>query len=214
VLVGISGIPASGKSTLSKLVVERVNVLLSTPRPKASIDALVNTAGAHAILVGLDGWHLPRSTLDAMPDPALARAKRGAHWTFDAEGYAAFVSRLHEDVARPHATVRASWHVKDDGGSSALVFAPSFDHAAKDPVQDDVVIGPQHRIVVIEGLYAFLGLDPWKQAGEMLDERWFVDLPEDEARSRLVRRHVLTGVAKDLDEAYFRADDNDMPSEL
>jgi pantothenate kinase len=48
----------------------------------------------------------------------------------------------------------------------------------------------------------------------MLDERWFVDLPEDEARSRLVRRHVLTGVAKDLDEAYFRADDNDMPSEL
>ena len=29
------------------------------------------------------GFHLYRSQLDAMPDPELAHAKRGAHWTFD-----------------------------------------------------------------------------------------------------------------------------------
>jgi pantothenate kinase len=66
--------------------------------------------------------------------------------------------------------------------------------------------------VIIEGLYAFLGIDPWKEAGEMLDERWFVELDEAEARQRLVKRHVLTGIASTLDAAFFRADDNDMPS--
>jgi pantothenate kinase len=175
---------------------------------------MINTVGAHAVLVGLDGWHLPRSALDAMPDPALAHAKRGAHWTFDADGYVEFMGKLRADVARPHATVRASWHADGAGGSSALIYAPSFDHAVKDPVADAVAIGPHHRIVIVEGLYAFLGIDPWKKAGEMLDERWFVDLPEDEARTRLVNRHVLTGVASSLEEAYFRADDNDMPSEF
>jgi pantothenate kinase len=213
VLVGLSGYPASGKSTLAGLVVGHTNELLSNLRDDLSLDAISNTSGAHAVLVGLDGWHLSRSALDMMPDPALAHAKRGAHWTFDADGYVRFVARLREDVARAHATVRASWHADDAGGSTALILAPSFDHAAKDPVADAVVIGPHHRIVVIEGLYAFLGIEPWKQAGEMLDERWFVDLAEDEARRRLVQRHVLTGVTKDLKEAYFRADDNDMPSE-
>ena len=46
----------------------------------------------------------------------------------------------------------------------------------------------------------------------LLDERWFVDIGEAEAESRLVRRHVLTGVAKDMAEAKWRADENDMPS--
>jgi pantothenate kinase len=213
VLIGLAGIPASGKSTLSVLIVKHTNNLLRKPRSGTSLDAMINTAGASAVLVGLDGWHLPRTALNAMPDPALAHAKRGAHWTFDGDAYTTFVARLREDVAHAHSTVRASWHADDVGGSGALVLAPSFDHATKDPVLDAVVVGPQHRIVLIEGLYAFLGIEPWKTAGEMLDERWFVDLSEDEARTRLVSRHVLTGVAKNLEEAYFRADDNDMPSE-
>ena len=46
----------------------------------------------------------------------------------------------------------------------------------------------------------------------MLDERWFLKVDIDEAQRRLVKRHVLTGVTKDMDEAIWRAEQNDMPS--
>jgi pantothenate kinase len=100
------------------------------------------------VLVGLDGWHLPRSALDALPDPVLARSKRGAHWTFDGAAYAEFVKQLRRDVARPYAAIRSSWNADDpaQAGSAALIMAPSFDHAVKDPVENTVVIGPHHRV--------------------------------------------------------------------
>jgi hypothetical protein len=47
----------------------------------------------------------------------------------------------------------------------------------------------------------------------MLDERWWVTSDEAEARKRIVKRHVVTGIAASLDEAERRADENDMPSE-
>ncbi|KAL5640633.1 hypothetical protein ACGC1H_001197 [Rhizoctonia solani] len=40
-LVGICGIPASGKTTLAKLIVEKINLL----------------EDGVAVVVGLDGWH-------------------------------------------------------------------------------------------------------------------------------------------------------------
>lgn len=33
------------------------------------------------------GFHFYRKQLDAMPDPAEAHARRGAHWTFDAHRF-------------------------------------------------------------------------------------------------------------------------------
>lgn len=98
--------------------------------------------------------------------------------------------------------------------SDAIITAPSFDHALKDPTPDAVSIHPHHRIVLIEGLYCFLSVDPWDKAGRLLDERWWIDVNEEEGRRRLVNRHVLSGVAKDMQEAIWRADENDMPSKL
>lgn len=199
-LVGLSGIPASGKSTLAERIVARVNALYranaanhrpnreTTPSDQSSEQDI-------AILVGLDGWHLTRAQLDAMPDPKLARDRRGAHWTFDGKSYVEFVEKLHQPPSS------ATW-----------ISAPSFDHAIKDPTPHAVSIFPYHRLVLIEGLYTFLSIDPWRQAGEMLDERWFIDVSIEEASSRLIKRHVASGVAKDLDEAIWRAEENDMPS--
>lgn len=62
-LVGIAGIPASGKSEFALLVTKHVNTLLHDRDEKA-------------VLVGLDGWHLTRAELDAMDDPKLAHDKR------------------------------------------------------------------------------------------------------------------------------------------
>ncbi|KDQ52955.1 hypothetical protein JAAARDRAFT_39671 [Jaapia argillacea MUCL 33604] len=199
-LVGICGIPASGKSSLSELVEDHTNGLLSTMAGQRE--------EAKAILVGLDGWHLTRAQLDAMPDPKLAHDRRGIHWTFDGHAYVDFVRSLRQ----PTTLVPNSGPVDGLVQEHRVITAPSFDHAVKDPTPHAVSIHPYHRIVVIEGLYTFLSIDPWSQAGQMLDERWVVDVDIDEAVKRLVKRHVVSGVAKDLEEAIWRADNNDMPN--
>jgi pantothenate kinase len=96
--------------------------------------------------------------------------------------------------------------------ASAVVAAPSFDHAIKDPTPEAIRVMPDHRIIIIEGLYTLLSIEPWCHGTKLLDERWFVDVDIVEARQRLIARHVITGVAKDWEEAVARADTNDMPS--
>lgn len=184
-LVGLAGIPASGKSTFARTVVDECNRILSLDSEHK------------AIVVGLDGWHLTRAQLDAFPDAKLAHDRRGAHWTFDGDAYVDFVQELRKPIST----------------SKRPIKAPSFDHALKDPTPHSVEIFPHHRIIVIEGLYTFLSIEPWKRAGEQLDERWFIDISVQDASNRLVKRHVLTGVANDMDEAVWRARENDMPSE-
>ena len=98
------------------------------------------------------------------------------------------------------------------GETTTTITAPSFDHAVKDPCPHAVTILPEHRIVVIEGLYTFLSIPPWIEAGKLLDERWLVELDPTVASDRLVKRHVTSGVAKDLEEALWRAAENDTPS--
>ncbi|KAH7908786.1 P-loop containing nucleoside triphosphate hydrolase protein [Hygrophoropsis aurantiaca] len=180
-LVGIAGVPASGKSSLARLLIDKIN----EHRPEEI-----------AILVGLDGWHLTRAQLDAMPDPKFAHDRRGAHWTFDGASYVTFARLLRQDIT----------------ASTLVITAPSFDHALKDPVPHAVSIHPHHRIVVIEGLYTFLAIDPWEEAAKLLDERWFIKVDLTEASRRLVKRHVLTGVAKDREEAIWRSNENDEPN--
>lgn len=147
-----------------------------------------------ATVVPLDGWHLTRSILETFPDPKLARDRRGAHWTFDGKAYVTFIEQLRKPISRED------------------VLAPSFSHALKDPVEDDILIKPHHRIVIIEGLYVFLGIDPWRTAGNSLDERWFVTIDPIVGKERLCKRHVETGVAECWEEAVWRAVNNDIPN--
>ncbi|KAI0271692.1 P-loop containing nucleoside triphosphate hydrolase protein [Gloeopeniophorella convolvens] len=203
-LVGIAGIPASGKSTLAVLIVNKTNQLLDELRlQQESISGSQPNTGpilssSKAILVGLDGWHLTRAQLDALPDPKFAHDRRGAHWTFDGHGYVSFVSMLRKPLSPGAPTITA----------------PSFDHALKDPTPHAVTILPEHRIVIIEGLYTFLSLPPWAEAGKLLDERWLVEIDAESASRRLVKRHVVSGVAKDLEEAEWRSSSNDTPNGL
>ncbi|KAK7019735.1 hypothetical protein VNI00_017975 [Paramarasmius palmivorus] len=82
----------------------------------------------------------------------------------------------------------------------------------KDPTPDAISIHPFHRIVIIEGLYTTLDVDSWGDAARLLDERWYLELSIEEAQKRLVKRHVVSGVAKDEEEAIWRAEQNDMPN--
>lgn len=149
-----------------------------------------------AAFLPLDGYHLTRMQLSAMPDPNTAHARRGAAFTFDAAAFLELVKRLRQPLCPETATI----------------YAPSFDHAVKDPVADDIPIAATSRIIIMEGNYLSLGsgAPEWKEAAGLMDELWFVDVDEDVARARLTKRHVASGIATNEEEGRRRADENDL----
>ncbi|KAL3424478.1 uridine kinase [Phlyctema vagabunda] len=184
-LVAVSGIPGSGKTTLAATVTTRLNQLFSATSPSSP-----PIAG----MIPMDGYHLSRAQLSAMPDPTHAHDRRGAEFTFDSAAYLHLVKKCRSPV----------------DGSAKVIYAPSFDHAVKDPKEDDIPIEPTTRILVFEGLYLSLTKTPWKEAAELMDETWFVDVDMETARSRLVPRHVKAGIAKDIEAAHKRVSENDL----
>lgn len=142
----------------------------------------------------MDGYHLTRSQLSALPDPVTAHARRGAEFTFDAPSYLTLIQSLRQPLTPQTPTITA----------------PSFDHATKDPVENSIAILPAHRIVVVEGLYVLLDKEPWREAAGMMDERWFVEVDFEVARRRLAKRHVKAGIVSSLEEGDRRARENDL----
>lgn len=179
-----------GKTTLAAKVTIRLNELFHGTSPGLSPGPLVAT------FLPMDGYHLTRAQLSAMPDPHTAHARRGAAFTFDAPAFLDLVQQLRAPICPETGTI----------------YAPSFDHSVKDPVPDDIPIAASSRIVVFEGNYCSLGsgAPEWKEAAELMDELWFVDVEEDVARQRLIKRHVASGVAPNEEEAARRADENDL----
>ena len=96
-----------------------------------------------AIVTSMDGFHYYRAELDQMPDPALAHARRGAAFTFNAQRFVDCVRRI-ADGPRTD-------------GAEQHVLVPTFDHGVGDPVEDDITILPCHRLVIVEGLYVLRG---------------------------------------------------------
>jgi pantothenate kinase len=93
----------------------------------------------HAILGGLDGWHLSRAPLEVFPEPQIAHDRRGSDRTVDGAGCVAF-----DFVCQLRDTSFIT--------NGKIITPPSFDHALKDPIPNAVSIHPHHRIIIIEGL--------------------------------------------------------------
>lgn len=172
-IIGITGIPGSGKTTLSTRLCQELN------RQNYS-----------AVNLPQDGYHLYRYELQQMPNSEEAVRRRGAPFTFNAPKFLDLVKQLHD--------------------KSVDLYAPSFDHSKKDPVELDIKINKSVEIVILEGNY--LGLkDPiWVELNQYIDEIWMLDTPFELARSRLIRRHLESGIVSNEDEARNRADENDL----
>jgi pantothenate kinase len=180
--------PQPGKTTLAAIVSKRLNEKHAQESPG------ISNSNPLAAFIPMDGYHLSRAQLDAMPDPANAHARRGAAFTFDGDSFFKLVKKLREPICPETHTL----------------YVPSFDHSIKDPVDDDIAIAPSVRVVIFEGNYCSLDKDPWNQAAELMDERWFVDVDFKVARNRLIYRHVKAGIAANEEEAGKRADENDL----
>ncbi|RDW57161.1 kinase-related protein [Aspergillus mulundensis] len=182
-LVAVSGIPGSGKTELAITMAKRINELHGG-----------QNNGLIAAAIPMDGYHLTRAQLAQMPDPEYAAARRGAAFTFDGEKFLALVRALREPLTAETQTLHA----------------PSFDHAVKDPVDNDIPIAAARRVIFFEGNYLSLNKEPWSSAAKLMDELWFVDVDFDTARQRLIKRHVKAGIAKDEADAEKRANENDL----
>ncbi|KAF7353687.1 p-loop containing nucleoside triphosphate hydrolase protein [Mycena venus] len=193
-IVGLAGSPAAGKSSFCHRLLRNINGIIET----ASAPPIQSDT---AILVGLDGWHLTRAELSLFPDAKLAHERRGIHWTFDGKGYVEFVKALRLPLSSPASPSEIK-----------AITAPAFSHALKDPTPDAISVYPHHRLVLIEGLYTFLSIEPWSEASALLDERWFLHVDDAEACRRLVKRHVETGICANEEEARLRAEGNDIPN--
>jgi pantothenate kinase len=179
VVVVLAGPPGSGKSTIAAKVVQRLNATSTTP---------------FAALVPMDGFHLPRSALDLLPNRAEAYARRGASWTFDTSGILDLIHLLSKSRAEP----------------SDTILAPSFDHALKDPVEGGIRITPEVTFVLLEGNYLLLDEEPWSGIERLVDDTWFVDVDPTLAKGRIVKRHIKSGIETTWDEAVRRAEGNDL----
>lgn len=201
-LVGVGGGPGSGKTTLATGLAAHINQQRQhsqslgdgeqSPPPERE--------KPKAMVLSMDGFHLPRSTLDSFPEGKRQEAyiRRGAPWTFDVLAFKAFMKRLR------------NW--ADSGQFGEGMKAPTFSHAAKDPVEDGVTVSSDTSIVIIEGNYVLLDQDEWRDVSALVDYRVFVDVELDEARERLARRHVEVGIEPTLEMGYKRVDANDYPN--
>ncbi|CAK9164444.1 unnamed protein product [Ilex paraguariensis] len=147
-IVGLAGTPGSGKSTLAFEVARRVNTLW--PQKSFLLDSSVEPPDV-ALVLPMDGFHLYRHQLDAMEDPEEAYARRGAPWTFD-----------------PELLLRCLRTLRNEGS----VYAPSFDHGVGDPVEDDIFVNFQHKVVIVEGNYLLLEEGSWKEISYLFDDKW------------------------------------------
>ncbi|KAL5347882.1 hypothetical protein ACLOAV_007293 [Pseudogymnoascus australis] len=144
ILVAFAGTPGSGKTTISAALTKVWN---AKQTPNASITVLP-----------MDGFHYPKSILPTLQNAECAFRRRGAPFTFDAEAFVELVKDLRETPVTEVANAAQSFH------------APSFDHAIKDPIENDIYIPSSQRIVILEGNYLLLNEHPWDQIQHLVDE--------------------------------------------
>ncbi|SGZ58909.1 CIC11C00000003703 [Sungouiella intermedia] len=157
---------------------------------------LIDHLGSQGILAQLlpqDGYHYYRAELAKFEDSNEAFRRRGAPFTFNVERFLSAIEKLH---------------------SGEIVLVPLFDHSKKDPVEDDIVIGTDVKVVLVEGNYVGLKDDPWCRIGELADELWLVNTPTTLVRKRIIKRHLDSGIAENEAEAVERADGLDWQNAL
>jgi pantothenate kinase len=133
--------------------------------------ALHRAIGEISQVVPMDGYHLANVELQR-----LGRAgRKGAPDTFDSAGYAALLGRLR--------TQRAG----------EIVYAPEFRREIEEPIAGAIPVFARTQLVITEGNYLLLDDGPWATIAGLLDETWYVDIPDDVRVARLVQRHERFG---------------------
>lgn len=138
-------------------------------------------------ILPMDGYHLYSHELNEDPEKAEELWKRrGAPWTFNSKKFLEDVKKLKENK---------------EGNF------PSFDHAVGDPIENDIKINKNIKIIIVEGNYLYLDEPNWKDLKDLFDYSFFLSAPREVIRSRIINRHCSLG--NTLERATERVDLND-----
>lgn len=154
-------------------------------------------------MLPMDGFHYYKSELMQFSDSTMAFARRGSPYTFNSEKWCQVLREVRAEAFKNSVRV------------------PSFDHAAGDPVEHDIEIDSNVRLILAEGNYLCLGdcsgdddesqvFWKWKSCTDCFDELWYIEIDLDEAMERVHRRHMRTGM--DSETAKQRIVQNDRPN--
>lgn len=170
-MVALVGPPGAGKSTIGARVCERLF-----------------EDGRACALVPMDGFHLDNAILDARGQ----RSRKGAPFTFDADGFVSMIARM--------------------AAADAPVIYPLFDRSRDLAIAGAAELRTDVDIVIVEGNYLLLKEAPWDALRGHF--ALSVMLKPDEAilRQRLEQRWLDHGLEPDA--ARERAALNDLPNAL
>lgn len=144
-MVGLIGIPGSGKSTSAEIVTTLLGGMDDSQDEE------------RAIIMPMDGYHLPLKTLAESPNSADLIYRRGAPDTFDPAG----LFEALNDIAY---------------GDEETVTLPGFDHAQGDPVPNQhTFTRSKHKIVLVEGIYLLHDDDGWDPVKRLFDWTIYID---------------------------------------
>jgi pantothenate kinase len=146
---------------------------------------LVSRLGAGARVVPMDGFHYDDAILIARG----LRHRKGAPETFDALGFGHLVTRLR---AEPEVAI------------------PIFDRSMELSRASADIVGPDDRILVIEGNYLLLDAEPWRTICAQFDLTVQLAVSEAELVRRLTARWLHYG--KTADAAADWINSNDLPN--
>jgi len=169
-------LPASARLRARELIARSGRALLGLVGPpgsgKSTLAAALQAEFALVSqVVPMDGFHLANVELERLG----RRGRKGAPDTFDSAGYVALLRRL---LAQP-----------DD----EIVYAPEFRREIEEPIANAIPVFPRTQLVITEGNYLLLDEGPWASVKGLLDEVWYVDVPDEVRIHRLTRRHVQFG---------------------
>ena len=166
-VVAIAGPPAAGKTTLAAQL----------------HDALPATTA----VLGLDAFHFDDIVLNARGD----RARKGAPFTFDVEGYRRCLETLVTETS-------------DD------VAIPVFDRELEVSRNAAAVVPSSCEVIITEGNYLLLDDEPWSGLAPLFDLTVFLDVNEATVHQRIIDRWLNHGLS--AADTERRAETNDLPN--
>jgi pantothenate kinase len=155
VILGLAGPPGAGKSTLAVAIVSHAQARMGED---------------WAAYLPMDGYHLSNAQLERLG----LLDRKGAPATFDADGYAAMLSRVASDDDRD-------------------IYVPDYDRALHEPIAARHLVPAAARLVVTEGNYLAVDEARWRAARSWIGHLWYVDAEDALREERLVARQLRGG---------------------
>ena len=132
--------------------------------------AIESALGDDVVVVGMDGFHLDNPIL-------IERGRRedkGAPDTFDVAGYLSLLRRLGE-------------------ATEPITYGPRFDREIETSIGSAIPVPQTVPLVITEGLYLLREEEGWEEVRGLVNEMWYLELPDAVRQDRLLRRRLGHG---------------------